>query len=91
MKTNITEILNTTEGGDNTVDAADISQNKSNNESISCPSLTDIEISTESAVEQFISGIKIWKETTSTSPSGRHLGHYKAIIRDETWSKYLQQ
>jgi hypothetical protein len=23
-----------------------------------------------------------WKESTSTSPSGRHLGHYKAIIND---------
>ena len=42
-----------------------------------------MEISTELTVEQLISGIKIWKETTSTSPSGRHLGHYKAIIRDE--------
>ena len=24
----------------------------------------------------------MWDEKTSTSPSGRHLGHYKAIIRD---------
>ena len=27
-------------------------------------------------------GFKNWKETTCTSPSGRHLGHYKAIIQD---------
>ena len=29
-------------------------------------------------------GFSGWKEATSTSPSGRHLGHYKAIIQDET-------
>jgi hypothetical protein len=28
-------------------------------------------------------GFKKWKETTSTSPSGRHLGQYKAIIQDD--------
>ena len=27
-----------------------------------------------------LKGFKTWKETTSTSPSGRHLGHYKALI-----------
>jgi hypothetical protein len=30
----------------------------------------------------FIFGFKKWKERTSTSPSGQHLGHYKAIIHD---------
>jgi hypothetical protein len=29
-------------------------------------------------------GIRKWKEKTSTSPSGRHLGHHKAIIQDKT-------
>jgi hypothetical protein len=29
-------------------------------------------------------GFSKWKESTSTSPSGRHLGHYKAIIQDAT-------
>jgi hypothetical protein len=29
-------------------------------------------------------GFLNWKETTSTSPSGRHLGHYKAILQDPT-------
>ena len=28
-------------------------------------------------------GFGRWKEATSTSPSGRHLGHYRAIIQDE--------
>jgi hypothetical protein len=32
--------------------------------------------------ELFISGFKKWKESTLTSPSGRHLGHYKAIVYD---------
>ena len=27
-------------------------------------------------------GFKSWSEGTSTSPSGRHLGHYKALIQD---------
>jgi hypothetical protein len=29
---------------------------------------------------QFISKFKLWKENTSTSPSGLHLGHYKALV-----------
>ena len=29
-------------------------------------------------------GFKTWKETTSTSPSGRHLGHYKSLVQDPT-------
>jgi Reverse transcriptase (RNA-dependent DNA polymerase) len=29
-------------------------------------------------------GFGKWRETTTTSPSGRHLGHYRAIIQDET-------
>ena len=39
-------------------------------------------IPTEITAADFISGFKKWKERTATSPSGRHLGHYKAIIRD---------
>jgi hypothetical protein len=40
-------------------------------------------IECEISEEDFISGIKCWKESTSTSPSGRHLGHYKAIVNDD--------
>ena len=29
-------------------------------------------------------GFGKWREATSTSPSGRHLGHYRAIIQDDT-------
>jgi hypothetical protein len=32
--------------------------------------------------EAFISKFKGWKESTSTSLSGQHLGHYKAIVTD---------
>lgn len=32
--------------------------------------------------EEFISAYKLTKEATSSSPSGRHVGHYKAIIKD---------
>jgi hypothetical protein len=34
-------------------------------------------------VEQIRSMIKRWRESTSTSPSGMHLGHDKAVLRDE--------
>ena len=32
--------------------------------------------------DDFKKGILQWKESTTTSPSGRHLGHYKAIVQD---------
>ena len=75
--------MDTTEGGDLTEDST-TPNNEINNEPQTCSSLTRIEISTDLTVQQFILEIKIWKETTSTSPSGRHLGHYKAIIGDTT-------
>ena len=28
-----------------------------------------------------LKGFQSWKETTSTSPSGRHLGHYKSLVQ----------
>lgn len=31
-------------------------------------------------VQQFEGKVRAWRETTSTSPSGRHLGHYKALF-----------
>jgi hypothetical protein len=41
-------------------------------------------ISTSITSEDVIKGFRKWKESTATSPSGRHLGHYKAIIQNET-------
>lgn len=80
LKNNIETILNTQEENENPQTTKQTQPHTTS--PLSCPSLTRTEISTELTVQQFISGIKIWKETTSTSPSGRHLGHYKAIIRD---------
>jgi hypothetical protein len=31
-------------------------------------------------IEEFKGKFKVWRESTSTSPSGRHLGHYKALV-----------
>ena len=39
-------------------------------------------IKTTMSADDISRGISKWKETTSTSPSGRHLGHYKAIIQE---------
>ena len=30
--------------------------------------------------DEFVGKLKVWRESTSTSPSGLHLGHYKALI-----------
>ena len=30
--------------------------------------------------QEYVGKLKVWKESTSTSPSGLHLGHYKALI-----------
>ena len=39
----------------------------------------------------FVSAIKKWRESTSTSPSGRHLGHYKSLVTlDSFSSKYTE-
>ena len=38
-------------------------------------------INTEILEADFTKGIRGWKESTSTSPSGQHLGHYKASLR----------
>jgi hypothetical protein len=34
-------------------------------------------------------GFGRWREQTSTSPSGRHLGHYRAAIQDDTLLRCL--
>lgn len=41
--------------------------------------------------EEFKSKLKIWSETTTTSPSGLHLGHYKALIHNFHPSTLLDQ
>lgn len=37
--------------------------------------------------EELVGKLKIWKESTTTSPSGLHLGHYKALIARHQYSE----
>jgi hypothetical protein len=45
------------------------------------------ELPTTITAEELIEAIKRWKERTSTSPSGRHLGHLKAMLAFEPTTK----
>jgi hypothetical protein len=46
-----------------------------------CKAIADLDtIPTELTMDDFHGKIQAWKETTSTSPSGRHLGRYKALF-----------
>jgi hypothetical protein len=38
-------------------------------------------ISSRISLQDFVSAITVWKERTSASPSGRHLGHCKLLVR----------
>merc|ERR1712177_78867 len=38
--------------------------------------------------EDYIQMFSKWKEKTTTSPSGRHLGHYKAILKEKDIIQY---
>jgi hypothetical protein len=47
-----------------------------------CQSVSEPDvIKPELTLEEFTRKLRIWRESTSTSPSGRHLGHYKAVYR----------
>jgi len=37
-------------------------------------------IPSEINFDDFVNALKKWPERTSTSPSGRHLGHYKSLL-----------
>jgi hypothetical protein len=45
------------------------------------PGAKPAKISFRISLDDFTSAIKAWKERTSTSPSGRHLGHYKRLVK----------
>ena len=53
--------------------------------------LTHPEISLEFSRDEVQKGFKLWKESTSMSPSGRHLCHYKSLVGDEDFADYLIQ
>jgi hypothetical protein len=42
------------------------------------------EIPSEVSEADICRGFRTWSESTSTSPSGRHLGHYKALVQEPT-------
>jgi len=41
--------------------------------------------------DEFISAYTVSKESTSSSPSGRHIGHYKAAVQDPTLAQLHRQ
>ena len=49
------------------------------------------QISLKISGEDIKKGIRSWAESTSTSPSGRHLGHYKALVQDPILLSCLQK
>jgi hypothetical protein len=49
------------------------------------------EIPTLITTAELIEGIKKWKERTSTSPSGRHLGHLKAMLANQKMKMSLSK
>jgi hypothetical protein len=50
-----------------------------------CEATTQLDsISTRLTLDEFIGKNRVWRENTSTSPSGRHLGHYKTLIKPIT-------
>jgi hypothetical protein len=40
-------------------------------------------ISTKIPISDFSKGLRKWSEGTSTSPSGRHLGHYRCLFAND--------
>ena len=44
-------------------------------------------LNTPIKLEDFTNGVREWKESTSTSASGRHLGHYKVALQDKELSE----
>ena len=45
------------------------------------PGAKNAKISSRISMDDFTSTIHAWKERTSTPPSGRHLGHYKLLVK----------
>ena len=52
------------------------------------PHNTPAEINISLDNEDYTKMFKKWKEKTTTSPSGRHLGHYKSILQEPELIKY---
>ena len=48
--------------------------------------LVDQNMAATITVDEFKGKLKVWRESTSTSPSGQHLGHYKALVARHEYS-----
>ena len=55
------------------------------------PGAANPNISSRITLEDFTSAIKAWKERTSTSPSGRHLGHYTLLVKTAKDSNAVEE
>jgi hypothetical protein len=44
-------------------------------------------MNSEITFEEFLKGLAKWIEKTTTSPSGRHLGHYKLLHKLNVWDE----
>ena len=49
--------------------------------------ISEEEIDAEIILHEFRAGFASWKESTLTSPSKRHLGHYKALFAADSWDE----
>jgi hypothetical protein len=57
-----------------------------------CESVSNLDaIKPEITLETFTGKLRIWRESTSTSPSGRHLGHYKTLSRPIAYAYNLDE
>ena len=49
-------------------------------------SLVDQNMAPTITIDEFKDKLMVWRESTSTSPSGQHLGHYKALVARHEYS-----
>jgi len=57
-----------------------------------CKAAADLDqISAEITYEEFRGKIRSWRETTCTSPSGRHLGRYRALFARGIYDAHAQE
>lgn len=49
------------------------------------------QVSTKISQEEFSKAFRKWSEGTSTSPSGRHLGHYRCLFADDAHTGYTDE
>ncbi len=48
--------------------------------------ISEMEHTTSISADEFRNKLQVWRESSATSPSGLHLGHYKALIAKHKYS-----